>query len=67
MMWNIIFVSLYIFIVLLFTAIPIILVCCGIIRSIGRFCLVELEEIEIDIERNARSTSDESYLIQLHC
>ena len=66
-MLNIIFVFLYIFVVLLFTLIPIILVCGGIARSIGRFCLVEIEELELDIERNARSNSDESYLIQLHC
>ena len=66
-MLPLILVILYIFVVLLFTGLPIVLVCFSIARSIGRTCLTEIEDMEIDIERDSKNSSDESYLLQLHC
>ena len=64
---SVILVVLYIFVVLLFTAIPIILVCCSMARSLCRYCMIEIEDMEHDIERNAANAKEDSYFLIVHC
>ena len=67
MLTNVELVILYIFVGLLFTAVPVILNCCNIFGSVGKACLIEIENKESEVERKIRNDLDESYSLIIHC